>query len=104
VGFLCGLTVENKTMQFPKRNKSNRYILDAAKRVYDSGIVIDWDSAFSTVSIDDTNDKDNSIFMQGEEADQFIAEIEALTKRFRTMDEYIAALALAEPYVECLFN
>ena len=36
--------------------------------------------------------------------DQLIAEVRALCKRYRSLDEDTAALALAAPYAETLFN
>ena len=85
-----------------KPTKATLYIHQAAKRFKDSGATIDWDSAFSTVSID--CEGEDGIFMQGEEADRFIDEIKATTRRYPSLDEYTAACALAEPIVECLFN
>ena len=85
-----------------KPTKATKYIHAAAKRFKDSGATIDWDSAFSTVSID--CDGEEGVFMQGDEADSFIDEIKALTRRYPSLDEYTAACALAEPIVECLFN
>ena len=89
-------------MKLAHKTKANRYIVEAAERVYNSGITIDWDSAFSTVSIDHPDEE--SIFMQGDDADQFIGEIETLCKRFPSLDEYTAALSLAEPYAECIWG
>ncbi len=42
--------------------------------------------------------------MQGEEADRFIDELKAITRRYPSLDEHTAACALAEPIIECLFN
>ena len=42
--------------------------------------------------------------MQGDEAETFIEEVRALCKRYPSLDEDTAALALAEPYAETLFN
>ena len=85
-----------------KPTKATKYIHAAAKRFKDSGATIDWDSAFSTVSIE--CDGEEGVFMQGEEADSFIDELKAITRRYPSLDEYTAACALAEPIVECLFN
>jgi hypothetical protein len=60
------------------------------------------DSSFSTVAIDAPGQ--DGLFMQGDEADQFIDEVRALCKRYRSLDEDTAALALAEPYAEALFH
>lgn len=86
-----------------KPTKATRFIHEAAQRVRDSGISVEWCSAFETVSIDATENE--GVFMQGDEARAFIEEIVALCRRFRSLDEYTAALALAEPYAECvIFN
>lgn len=85
-----------------KPTKATKYIYAAAKRFKDSGATIEWNSAFSTVSIE--CEEEEGIFMQGEEADSFIDEIKAMTRQYPSLDEYTAACALAEPIVECLFN
>lgn len=89
-------------MKLAHKTKANRYIVESAERVQNSGITVDWDSSFSTVSIE--CDGEDSIFMQGDNADQFIAEIEALCRRFPSLDEYTAALAIAESYAECIWG
>jgi hypothetical protein len=91
---------EHYTMSKPTR--ATKFIHQAAERVRASGIVIDWNSAFETVSIDANGEE--GIFMQGCDAAQFIQEIKALCKRYPSLDEYTAALAMAEPYLECIFN
>ena len=85
-----------------RTTKATRYIRAAAKRCSDGGVVVDWDSGYSTVSIDAPGE--DGLFMQGDEADSFIDEVEALCKRYPSLDEYTAALALAEPYAESCFN
>lgn len=87
-------------MKLAHKTKANKYIVESAYRVYESGVTVDWDYAFSTVSIN--CEGEDEIFMQGDDADQFIGEINALCKRFPSLDEYTAALALAEPYSECI--
>ena len=82
--------------------RATRYIRESAERCRNGGITVDWDSAYSTVSID--SDDGQNAFMQGDEADQFIDQIRAMCKHYPSLDEYTAALALAEPYAECLFN
>lgn len=83
--------------------KATKFIREAAARVRASGVLVDMNSAFSTVSIDPAPGE-YGIFMQGDEADQFIEEVRALCKRYRSLDEDTAALALAEPYAEALFH
>ena len=57
-----------------KPNPRTRIFWDAAKRMQDAGITVDTDSGYSTVSIDAPGQE--SIFMQGDEADSFIGECE----------------------------
>lgn len=85
-----------------KPTKATKYMHEAANRFKNSGCSVDWDSSFSTVTISCKGEDD--IFMQGDEADEFISEIEILTKRYKSLDSYTAACALAEPIAECLFN
>lgn len=82
--------------------KATRYIHQQADYTEQSRVSVDWDSAFSTVNISHPGDDD--IFMQGDDADEFIAELDALCKRFPSLDEYTAALALAKPYVENIWG
>lgn len=92
-------------MKFPKKNKSNRFLIDMAKYCYNSGIVVDWGSDCDDwVSIEDKNDKDNCIFMQGDGASEFIQEIKTMCKKYRSFDEYTCALIIALPYAENCFN
>lgn len=85
-----------------KPTKATRYIHEAANRVKNSGISVDWDSGMEIVSISCEGEDD--IFMQGEGAGEFIAQIDAMTKRYPSLDDYTAACALAEPYAECIWN
>jgi len=77
------------------------YILKAsAKRMKD--VSVECDSGFSTVCISAKGQDD--IFMQGDDADAFILEIENLSKRCKALNPEIIKLALAEPYCENLWN
>lgn len=82
--------------------KATKFIREAAARVRADGVTVDMDSTYSTVAIDAPGQ--DGLFMQGDEADQFITEVRALCKRYRSLDEDTAALALAAPYAETLFN
>lgn len=82
-----------------KPTKATKFIHAAADRARAGGVSVDWNTRYSTVSIDWPGD---SAFLQGDEADDFLREIDALCKRFRSLDEYTAALALAEPIVDTL--
>ena len=79
-----------------KPNKRTRIFWDAAQRMRDAGITVDCDSAYSTVSIDAPGE--DSIFMQGDDADAFIAECEKLWNRYPSLSMDVCELALAEPY------
>ena len=77
------------------------YVLkNAAKRM--TGVFVDVDSSMGTVCIS-TNGQDD-IFMQGDDADQFIAECESLANRCKHLSPAIIELALAEPYAECIWS
>lgn len=76
--------------------KATKFILEAATRCRDGGVSVDIDSAYSTVAIDSPGD--DGIFMQGDDAESFIKDVAALCKRYRSLDEDTAALALAESY------
>lgn len=82
--------------------KATKFIREAAARCRASGVTVDMDSPYSTVAIDAPGH--DGVFMQGDEADQFITEVRALCKRYRSLDEDTAALALAAPYAETLFH
>ena len=79
-----------------KPNKRTRIFWDAAKRMTDAGITVDTDSGYSTVSIDCPGEE--TIFIQGHEADSFIEECRKLWNRYPSLPMSIAELATAEPY------
>ena len=82
--------------------KATRYIREAAQRSRNGDVTVDIDRGYSTVAIDCPGF--DGCFMQGDDAETFIAEVDALCKRYRSLDEDTAALALAEPYAESFFN
>lgn len=82
--------------------KATRFIREAAQRCRNGDVAVDIDRGYSTVAIDCPGFE--GCFMQGEEADAFIAKVDALCKRYRSLDEDTAALALAEPYAESFCN
>jgi hypothetical protein len=90
------------TFEGYKMTKATKFIREAAARCRASGVTVDIDSPYSTVAIDAPGE--DGIFMQGDEAETFISEVRALCKRYPSLDEDTAALALAEPYAETLFN
>lgn len=85
-----------------KSTPATKYIVQAAQRCINDKITVDCDASYSTVSIDAPGEE--SIFMQGDEADTFMAERDVLCKRFPSLSEDIAELALAEPYAECIWS
>lgn len=89
-------------MKFPKKNKSNKFLIKMAEFSYNSGAVIDWGSDCDDwVSID--IDGYDGVFMQGNNASEFMQDIEKITRKYRSIDEYTAALIVAKPYIECCF-
>ena len=89
-------------MKFPKKNRSNKYLIAQAEFSYNSGAVIDWGSNCDDwVSID--IEGFDEVFMQGESAAEFMQEMNNLCRRFRSIDEYTAALIVAAPYIENCF-
>ena len=79
-----------------KPTRATRILWDIATRAREAGISVDCDSAYSTVCISAPGEED--IFMQGDEADQFLSEVDALCKRYPSLPRDIAELAIAEPY------
>lgn len=82
--------------------RATKFIREAAARCRADGVTVDIDSPYSTVAIDAPGA--DGLFMQGDEAETFIAEVHALCKRYPSLDEDTAALALAQPYAECSFG
>lgn len=82
--------------------RATKFIREAADYCRAGGVTVDIDSPFSTVAIDAPSE--DGIFMQGDEAESFINEVRALCKRYPSLDEDTAALALAKPYAETLFH
>ena len=84
-----------------KPTKATKYIYQQAQFTRNSNVTVDCDSGYSTVAIDGIDD---GVFMQGDEADTFNAEVEKLCKRYPSLDTETAELALAWPYVETLLS
>ena len=89
-------------MEFPKRNKSNRVLIDLAKYSYNSGAMVTIDRRFPWVLIE--AEGEDNIFKQGYDADNFIAEVDQIRKRYRSFNEDVAALVVAKQYIECLWG
>jgi len=81
-----------------KPNPRTRIFWQAAQRMRDAGITVDTDSGYSTVSIDAPGEE--SIFMQGDDADSFIDECRKLWNRFPSLPMDVAELATAEPFTD----
>ena len=81
-----------------KPNLRTRIFWQAAQRMRDAGITVDTDSGYSTVLIDAPGEE--SIFMQGDDADSFIDECRKLWTRYPSLPMDVAELAIAEPYTD----
>ena len=81
-----------------KRTRATRVIWQIADSAHAAGVTVDTDSGYSTVSIDAPGQE--SIFMQGDDADAFIAECRKLWTRYPSLPMDVAELALAEPYTD----
>lgn len=66
------------------------------------GVDVEIDRSMGTVCISAQGEED--IFMQGDEADEFIAEVDKLWNDAQHVTEDEAALCAASPYVECIWN
>lgn len=77
------------------------YILKArAKRMND--VYVNVDHEYCTVEI--TTRGQDSIFMQGDDAENFIAECEKISNRCKCLNFDVIELAVAEHYVECIWG
>jgi len=81
-----------------KPTPRTRIFWQAAQRMRNAGITVDTDSGYSTVSIDCPGQE--SIFMQGDEADSFIGECRKLWTRYPSLPMDVCELATAEPYTD----
>lgn len=81
-----------------RRTRATRFIWQAYDRMKASGIDVDCDSRFSTVCISCRGEDD--IFMQGDDAAQFINEARAMWNRYPSLPDYVCEMALAEPYTD----
>ena len=88
---------------FPKRNRSNRFLLDMARFSHNSGAVVDWGSDCDDWVCISAKGQDD-IYMQGDEAREFMAEVEMICKRYRSFDDYTAALVVAKQFIECIWS
>ena len=80
------------------RTRATRFIWQAYDRMKAAGIDVDCDSSYSTVCISCRGEDD--VFMQGDDADQFIGEVRAMWNRYPSLPMDVCEMALAEPYTE----
>jgi len=73
-------------------------VKEQAEYSSESGATVDVDSAYGTVCISARGEDD--IFFQGDDAEQFIAEVDALERQVNELDRETLELAVAKPYVE----
>lgn len=83
-------------MNFPKRNKSNRFLLDQAVFVLNSGVIVNSDYRFPTVEITDCA---SSYYLQGNDAEVFAAKVKGICKRFPSIAEDVAELIVSYDYL-----
>ena len=81
-----------------KPNPRTRIFWQAAQRMLDAGITVDTDPSYSTVSIDAPGEE--SIVVQGDDADSFIEECRELCARYPSLPMDVAELVTAEPYTD----
>ena len=81
-----------------KRTRATRFLWGAAQRMRDAGITVECDSVYSTVSIECPGT--DGAFMQGDDADAFIAECRKLWNHYPSLPMDVCELALAEPYTD----
>jgi len=81
-----------------RRTPATRFIWQAYDRMRAAGIDVDCDSAYSTVAISKAGEDD--IFMQGDNADSFISEAQAMWNRYPALPDYVCEMALAEAYTD----
>lgn len=68
------------------------------------GVTVTVNSAYSTVCISDNTGVQDDIFMQGHDADEFIAQRDHLYKETGDLGLDVIELHLAHPYTENLWN
>ena len=69
-----------------------------------SGVCVEVNTSMQWVSITDMTGSNGAIFMQGDEAGEFIDEIDSLYDQLQTIDKDTIALALARDYIENLWD
>ena len=77
-------------------------IQDDAASLLDVDVDIDRD--FLTVAIEDQTGIYDDIFIQGEEAEEFIEELDRIYEEAGDVTEDEVAKHLARPYVECIWG
>lgn len=61
-------------------------------------------SNYGTVTISDDTGANEDIFMQGDDAEQFISQVDRLWNELGDVSKGELELHLAKPYVDCLWN
>lgn len=74
----------------------------SAHRMTDVTVTVD--SAMETVCIQDDDGVQDDIFMQGDDAAQFIDQRDALYEQVQTLGKDVIELHLAGPYAECIWG
>lgn len=69
-----------------------------------AGVTVEYSQTMDTVCISDDSCEEEDIFMQGDDAVQFINEMNNLYEKIQTLDKDTIALHLALPYVDGIWN
>jgi len=80
--------------------RTSTFIRQSANYVRRSGASVDVDRSYSTVCISAHGQDD--IFMHGDDADQFIDQIDAISKKCRSVNFDDIELHLAKDYIDCI--
>ena len=82
--------------------RTSTLICQSANYARRSGASVDVDRSYSTVCISAPGEDD--IFMQGDDADQFIGQIDAISKKCRSVNFDDIELHLAKDYIDCIWS
>lgn len=75
-----------------------------ADAAYMKNVTVEVNRRLPTVGIKDDSGRQQSVFMQGDDADSFIFAFDALTEQAPDVNFEDIELHLAKPYVDCIWN
>ena len=88
--------------EIAKRTRELEIFQHQLRYVKGSAVAVDVERGFSAVSIVDLNDPSNDVFLQGQEADEFIDEADELYERLGEVSLEDAYAVTAHPYLDLL--